>query len=201
MVPKKIILGSTSPRRFAILNSFNIPFTQSSPDFDELSVPFDGCGGKFALQIALGKAESLAKIYPNDTILTADTVVIYNNQSFGKPVDKQEAKYFLQTLSGNTHSVFTGVILYHQGKFIEGVEETKVHFSKLKNEEIDAYLEAINWQDKAAGYTAELPGSILIDKIDGCYYNVVGLPIHTVMNLFASVGIDLWLYLKKGSKH
>jgi septum formation protein len=188
----KIILGSASPRRREILSYFSLPFEQAPSHFEEESIPFTGNPAAFAQEIAKQKALALSKQYENEIILTADTVVSLGDKVFGKPRDEEEAFSFISQLQGTTHSVFTAVAVYHQGVLHEGVEETRVFFNPMTPEQIRTYLKALHFADKAGGYAIQLAGSLIVNRIEGCYYNVIGLPINTVAKLLKKVGIDLW---------
>lgn len=192
----RMILGSQSPRRREIMSYFSLPFEQISPDFDEDAVPFRGDPAAYVCEIADGKAYSLAKDHPNALILTADTTVYQEGRIFGKPATKEEAFEFFSRLSGKWHSVFTGVALMHKGQIWSDYEETRVLFNTLTPEEIRGYHEKLHWADKAGGYMIQCAGGLAINKIDGCYYNAMGLPINTVRKLLREAGIDLWDYLK-----
>ncbi len=193
----EFILGSQSPRRKEILEYFDFPFVQIKPDFDEESVPFDGTNpGDFAVKIAHGKAESIAKQKPTAYILTADTVVFQNGRHFAKAANYAEAFEVLSLLCGHWHSVFTGVCLWTPKGIFEGFEETKILFNQLSHEEKDLYLKKIHWQDKAGNYSIQGAGSLVIKEIQGCYYNAAGLPVNTLNGLLAKAGIRLWNHLK-----
>lgn len=192
----RLILGSQSPRRKEILNYFSLPFEQISSSFDEESVPYQNDPSNYALSIAQGKADQLAELYPDAAILTADTVVHKDTKVYGKPADTNQARHMLKELAGGWHSVFTGVVLTYQQQFFSGIEETRVLFNPLTEEQINQYLEALHWADKAGGYAIQLAGSLMVRRIEGCYYNVMGLPINAVASLLQKVNISLWDHLK-----
>lgn len=191
----KIILGSQSPRRVEILKFFSLPFEQVSSHFDEDAVPYVGDPGAHAAVLAKGKAEALALEFPESIILTADTVVSLEGKLFGKPENELKAFETLQELAGKWHSVYTAVVVWKEGMFYEGVEETKVLMNSLSDDQIKRYLTALHWADKAGGYAIQLAGSLLVRGIQGCYYNVMGLPINTLAELLKKIGIDLWDHL------
>lgn len=191
-----LILGSQSPRRREILGFFNLPFKQVSPDFDEESIPFQDNPEEYAQVLAKGKADSLATKFPSSIILTADTIVYKDGQIFGKPRDEQEALQFLKELSGKWHRVFTGLTVSSQGKDFQAVEETRVLFHSLSEEHMQAYHRIHAFADKAGGYMIQGSGSLIVKRIDGCYYNVMGLPINALQSVMQKVGIDLWEHLK-----
>lgn len=192
----ELILGSNSPRRREILNFFSIPFQQASPDFDEAQVIFQGNPGAFAREVAHRKALCLVPRFPNDVILTADTVVYRQNRLFLKPESLEEAHAMLRELSGKDHQVFTGVCVAKKNNTFIEAEETRVFFHKLTEPQIRAYHSHFLPLDKAGGYAIQKGGSLIVKRIEGCYYNIMGLPIHTVRRLLLKAGIDLWDYLK-----
>lgn len=193
----ELILGSQSPRRQEILNFFNIPFKQVSPIFDEDNVAFDNHPQEYVQILAKGKADSLASQFSKAMILTADTIVYQDGKIYGKPKDLQEAFEFLKELSGKWHSVFTGLTIIFNGKNFQTWEETKVLFNSLTEKQIKQYHQALACFDKAGGYMIQGAGSLIVNRIEGCYYNVVGLPINALNSLLKQAGIDLWQHLKR----
>jgi septum formation protein len=191
-----IILGSGSPRRQEILRFFSLPFTQASPPFDERQVAFDGNPVAYVETLSKEKAKSLSPLYGDKAILTADTVVFQNGVIYNKPQDLSEAISFLKTLSGSWHSVFTSLSLFHKGSIKTLHEETKILFHELSLDQIEKYLEHVNFLDKAGGYAIQQGGSLIVKKIEGCYYNVMGLPLTSLRELLLSVDIDLWKHMK-----
>jgi septum formation protein len=197
IVKNTLILGSSSPRRKEILSYFNLPFVQISPDFDETSIAFKQNPENYATLLAQKKAESLQKIYPDHFILTADTVVFCKDKLFNKPSSEKEALQMLLTLSGSWHQVFTGICVVKNKEFYARAEETKILFHPLTEKQIKIYHQHFYYGDKAGGYAIQGGGSIIVKKIDGCPYNVMGLPITTTRELLEKIGIDLWDCLKK----
>lgn len=191
----EIILGSQSPRREEILRFFSIPFKKASSDFAEETVLFRGDPKAYVAEIAEGKGALLANLYPENPILTADTTVVCEGKVYNKPIDRKEASSFLLTLQGRWHSVFTALSLTVQGSTFTEVEETRILFLPLTLKEIDCYLDKINFLDKAGAYAIQQGGSILVSRIEGCYYNVMGLPINALRNALARVHINLWDHL------
>jgi septum formation protein len=192
----RLILGSQSPRRKEILSFFAIPFVQIPSAFDENTVPFCGNPAQYAGELSLKKAQALAQTFPDDVILTADTVVYFEKNIYNKPKDRAEAFDMLKTLSGQWHQVFTAVTVFKSGTAHSGCEETKILFHQLTDEQIRLYHQSCEFLDKAGGYAIQQAGSIPIARIDGCYYNVMGLPINTAKELLFKAGIDLWKHLK-----
>lgn len=192
----KIILGSQSPRRKEIFNYFNLPFEQASPDFNEEAVPFQGDPVSYVLELSKGKALSLHSKYPNAAILTADTAVFCNGKVYNKPAHYDEAFQFLSELTGQWHSVLTGVTLSYGDHLLQQTAETRVLFNPLTPEQIHAYLTHTQWADKAGGYTIQKLGVLLVQRIEGCYYNVIGFPVNAVRDLLLHLGIELWDFAK-----
>lgn len=190
-----IILGSSSPRRAQILQFFSIPFTQIASQFDEDSAIYEGNPYSYVDSLSLAKAKALVKNHEDHLILTADTAVFYENQVYNKPKNLKEAVTFLETFSGNCHSVISSLTLYSKGSFFTKNQETKVTFHTLQPHEIDTYLNHIEYLDKAGGYAIQGNGMLLVQKIEGCYYNVMGLPINSLKELLLNANINLWDFL------
>jgi len=190
-----LILGSSSPRRKEILGFFKIPFEQKSPSFDEEAEPFEGDPLTYATKLAKGKAESLQASHPNRVILTADTIVFKEGKLYCKPKSSEEAFEMLRSFNGSWHTVFTAVCIAKEGKLLSDYEETQVLFHKVPEIDLRHYHKAFSGQDMAGGYGIQMGGSIIIKRIEGCFYNVMGLPITAVCSLLKKVGIDLWHYL------
>lgn len=192
----QLILGSQSPRRKEILSYFALPFKQATPPFDEESVPFNGNPVDYVSEISGGKAEALSKTFHDALIITADTTVYREGKIYGKPATQEEAFKYLSELVGRWHSVYTGITV-RQGTTVQhAAEETRVLFNPLTPEEIRHYHTKLHWSDKAGGYAIQMAGGLIVKKIDGCYYNVMGLPINTLRTLLQKFGIELWEYLK-----
>ena len=192
----EIILGSESPRRKEILSYFSIPFTQAVSSFDEDSISFQGDPIAYTTTLAKEKGNALTLKYKNQPILTADTVVFIEGKIFNKPKNKEEAFSFLQELSNRWHSVFTAIALTYADQQQVKAEETKILFHSLTPDKINAYLDHVNFLDKAGGFAIQQSGGILVKRIDGCYYNVMGLPLTPLNELLHVIGIDLWHHLK-----
>lgn len=191
----KIILASQSPRRRQLLEWAEIPFEIIVADIDETH-PTNLTPSEIAMHIAQNKAvEVLRKVevssitgneYP---ILAADTIVVLNNQIIGKPLVRAEAIATLCKLSGNIHSVITGVCILAYDKKILFSNETKVQFLPLSNEQIEFYVETYKPYDKAGAYAIqEWIGVIGIHSIQGDFYNVMGLPVSRVIKELEALG-------------
>jgi septum formation protein len=192
----KIILGSQSPRRREIMDYFSLPFVQVASDFDEDSIAFEGNPAKHAMLLSQKKAETLSLRFPHEVILTADTVVSCKGELYNKPRDEHEAAEFLRTFSNTWQEVNTGVTVRRGSEVHTSFEETKLLFHKLTPEHIKKFHNHIYFLDKAGGYAIEKSANLIFSRIEGCYYNVLGLPINTVQKLLLKLSIDLWDFLK-----
>lgn len=178
-----IILASQSPRRKELLTLAEIPFEVIISDTDE-SFPPELDFAEAAMHIAANKAVAVnEKIGGNKIILAADTIVICNNKIIGKPTDRDNAIEILQTLSGNIHTVITGVcIITDKKERILFSDATSVSFHELSRKQIEYYIDKYKPYDKAGAYAIqEWIGAVGIKKIDGDFYNVMGLPVSRVV--------------------
>lgn len=196
VMQKQIILGSASPRRKEILSFFNLPFVQTTSHFDEESIHFEGDPILYTRALAKAKADVLKTTLPEAIILTADTVVFFNGKIYNKPSSKEEAALFLRELGGNWHSVHTSVHITCKDKEFFDTETTRLLFHRLNAGQIEAFHEHIYFSDKAGGYAIEGCGQLILEKMEGCYYNVLGLPVNVTYRLLKQVGIDLWEHLR-----
>jgi septum formation protein len=179
------ILASKSPRRHQLMAMANIPFDIVTKDTEEV-YPEDLQAEDVPLYLAELKALDMAKDYPERTILAADTLVLLNKQILGKPQNREEAIAMLQQLSGQTHTVITGVCLWNKAKKISFSDKTLVTFHTLNKEEIEFYIDRYQPFDKAGAYAIqEWIGAVAIASMQGCFYNVMGLPISRVYALYA----------------
>lgn len=169
-----IILASKSPRRKELLSLITTDFEIKSADVDE-SLP-DGISPSEAVEY-LSKIKAEPFRNNDNLVIGADTVVSINNQILGKPKDKNDAHAMLKMLSGNTHEVYTGVSVLLGDKTETFSVATRVKFFELTDDEIDRYIETGEPMDKAGAYGIQGFGSLLIEGIDGDYFNVVGLPV------------------------
>lgn len=189
----KLILGSASLRRAELLNRITTNFEILISDFDEESVIFSGDCAKYVQEISLGKAMSVSKKLEEDAIIIGcDTVVFFNDAVLGKPSSEKDAFNMLRLLSGNFHFVYSGVTIYNtkENKFITDFNRTKVKFSMLSDKQILEYIKTGEPMDKAGAYGIQGKGSIFVEEICGCYYNVVGLPLNKIYNLLGKMGLN-----------
>lgn len=179
-----IILASKSPRRKELLSFITTDFTVKSADVDE-TLPQGITPDKAVEYLSRIKAEPLKN--ENDIVIGADTVVALDGKILGKPRDEADAFATLRMLSGREHSVFTGVSVIKGEKIETFSVQTKVKMFELTDEEIKEYIATAEPFDKAGSYGIQGKGSLLVEKIDGDYFNVVGLPIsrlNRVLKLF-----------------
>lgn len=179
-ISEKIILVSASPRRRQILQEAGFRFevipTRVDESFDP-GIPAE----KVPEVLARRKVEAFAGEDSEQIIMGADTVVIVNGKIFNKPEHRQEAVEMLTGLSNNTHQVVTGVCIRANGSLITFSDTTLVHFSALSPDEIDYYVDHFSPFDKAGGYgVQDFIGMVGIDRLEGSFYNVMGLPVHKV---------------------
>lgn len=173
----RIILASRSPRRHALLKGLDIPFEIQIKDVEEIYPPHLK-REEIALYLCRLKAAAFdGEMEENDLVITADTIVWINEQALNKPVDFDDAVSILTRLSGNMHEVITGVCLKTKEKSISFYSLTKVYFKNLSQKEIVYYVNNYQPYDKAGAYGAqEWIGYVAIEKIEGSYFNVMGLP-------------------------
>jgi len=179
-----IILASRSPRRQFLLGELGIKFT--FPEYNDIdeSYPLNLQADAIPLYLARKKAEYYHSLLDKNTILiTADTIVWLNNELIGKPRDINEAKLMLQKLSGKMHMVYTGVCIKSLQKETSFVAETKVFFRHLSLEEINYYVDTYQPLDKAGAYgIQEWIGYVGVERIEGSYFNVMGMPVQKLYN-------------------
>ena len=174
----QIILASESPRRQALLHQIGMDFTVIISGIDE-DISIDLPPNQLAKHFAREKAHAVALNYPNQLVIGADTLVVFDGQIFGKPKDHEESFNMLSTLSGNTHQVITGVTLKLLDKNIDETfhEATNVTFNTLSDRDINYYIDTYNPFDKAGSYGIQDWLAVFVKHIDGCFYNVMGLPL------------------------
>ena len=171
------VLASASPRRKDLFSVLNIPFEVITSNVDEKSVSFVN-EEQYVREVALLKTRSIANETTNKVVVGADTIVAFEGRLLHKPQTKEEAIAHLQALSGQTHHVYTAVVIIDEDqKESVLVEKTAVTFKVLSKSLIEAYVDTKDPFDKAGGYGIQTIGMLLVDKIEGDYNNVVGLPI------------------------
>lgn len=174
---QEVILASTSPRRQELLERLNVPFQAVKSNVIEKNEAFPENVENHVTDLAIQKAKAVAKEHPEKVIIGADTIVSFEGQIFPKPESKEQAKAFLQTLSGETHLVLTAVAIVKDSQVHSFVSETKVTFYDLSPSIIDAYIATDDPYDKAGAYGIQSDGLFFVKEIHGDYYSVMGLPI------------------------
>ena len=176
----KFVLASKSPRRKELLTNIGMTFEVKESQFDETTVPKDLSPEMYVKQLAMHKAMSLLKQVEQDTlIIGADTVVELDGNILGKPYDRQHAINMLSELSGRVHSVYTGICVSrsNDAKTVATSVKTDVYFKKLTAEEIEYYVDEFSPYDKAGSYGIQEYAGVFVERIDGDYFNIVGLPV------------------------
>lgn len=187
MKPRELILASASPRRRALLTSLGIPYAVLAPSIDETPHPGEP-PDRYVRRLAEEKAAAIAVSQPDRLVLGADTAVVLDGEILGKPGQAGIARQMLARLSGEIHSVFTGVAL--SGVRPQSlVVETRVEFRTLCGDEIDWYVRTGEPLDKAGGYAIQGRGGFLVRSIHGSFSNVVGLPLAETLEILARSGM------------
>ena len=187
---RKIILASASPRRKDILGITGLKFAVCAGDYEEdfnLSLR----PRELARFLSRKKAESVAHRYKNAIIIAADTFIVFRDRFLGKPHTAKEAEKMLGALSGRAHSVITGFTIMDTscGKRLSKSVETKVYFKRLDKEEIIAYVRSKEPLDKAGAYAIQGLGAVFVRKIDGDFFNVMGLPLYALTESLKKFGV------------
>lgn len=188
LIKYKYVLASQSPRRKQLLKLLGIDFEIFHPSILENHSGEDPI--TYVKHLAKEKAKAAQEYFKKKIIIAADTIVVLKHKVLEKPSSQEEAKQMLALLSGKTHIVYTAicVINLYNGKELVDYEKTKVTFKNLLPEEIDYYVQAGICMDKAGAYGIQDDiGAVFIERIDGCYYNVVGLPLHKLYTMLIKV--------------
>ena len=184
-----LILASGSPRRRQLLEQIGLTFVVRSSDVDE-SVSPGLTPAQVVESLSARKGEAVAaEAAPGDLVLSADTVVSLDGAILGKPRDRAEAEAMLTALSGRTHQVYTGVTLLQDGRRLTGHEVTAVTFRPLSPGEIAAYVSTGEPMDKAGAYGIQGLGALLVERLEGDYFNVMGLPLCRLGEMLAQFGV------------
>lgn len=191
----KIILASESPRRKEILESVGCDFCVIPPDVNEDELPYNGSNPEeYAKKLAELKAESVALKHPEFIVLAADTIVVAEQFIYGKPKSREHAGQMLSKLSGKQHQVITGVCIMKGDQQIKLLDHrcTDVWFDYLTEQKIQSYLDTGEYLDKAGAYGIQEKGALLVKRIDGCFFNVMGLPVNLVECMLNKTGRSLF---------
>lgn len=182
-----IVLASGSPRRRELLEKLGIPHVVDAPHIDERYEPAE-LPQVHAARLAREKALVVVERRPHDLVLAADTVVVVDDQVLGKPVSPADAERMLRTLSGRVHRVVTAVALAHADQVWERCDITRVWFRSISEDDIQAYVATGEPLDKAGAYAAQGLGCVLVDRIEGDFFGVMGLPLRLVVELLETAG-------------
>lgn len=186
-----LVLASGSPRRKELLASLGLSFDVIPSQVDEAAIDISGLTPAEAVcKLASEKAADIAGQYSSHLVLGSDTVVVLDQEIFGKPKDRQDAFRMLSRLQGTTHQVFTGIALYYQGKSLCKAIATDVTFKPLGEAAIWQYVDTEEPMDKAGAYAIQGLGSVNIERINGCYFNVVGLSLSHLQSAVNQFGFS-----------
>lgn len=189
-----LLLASTSPRRRFLLREAGIAFDAVAPRDVAEDVPPGEPAEELVVRHALAKARSVAGANRGRLVLGADTVVVLDERVFGKPAEEEEARAMLAQLAGRTHTVYTGLALVDgpSGRELAEAEATAVTMRPLGDEEIKYYVATGEPLDKAGAYAVQGRGALLVERVDGDYFNVVGLPLYRLSKMLAALGYDVF---------
>jgi septum formation protein len=189
---KRIILASASPRRKELLALTGLKFQLDTSGYEE---EMDSALNphKLAKFLSREKAKAVASKYKNSVIIAADTFIFFKDNILGKPRTEKEARRMLTLLNGKTHSVITGFTIIDTGnnRRLSKSVVTKVYFKRLTRKEIDAYVKSKEPLDKAGAYAIQGLGSVIVRKIEGDYFNVIGLPLSALTESLKRFGIHI----------
>ena len=188
IIDSPLILASSSPRRKNLLKQIGLTFKVIPSKVDE-NFDIDLSPPEFVQHYAKKKAASVAKTNPDSYVIGADTIVVYNKQILGKPNNKDESYLMLSTLSGKTHKVYTGVSIQHNNHKIDKTfhDITYVSFNTLSDNDIFYYIDRYKPFDKAGSYGIQDWFCVHVNKINGCFYNVMGLPLSSFYHHFLNI--------------
>ena len=182
-----LILASGSPRRRELMALITPDYQVVTSEVDESKIAAEN-PARLAQALAAAKARAVAAQYPGDVVVGCDTVVDCGGVVFGKPRDEADAVVMLRALSGRAHRVHTGVCVCRDGQAAATVETTTVHFAPIPEEELLAYVRTPEPYDKAGAYAIQGRAAVWCSGIEGCYYNIMGLPVHRTAQLLRQFG-------------
>lgn len=188
----KIVLASASPRRKELLQLIGLNPEIIIPDIDEMAKPGES-PAVFLERVAIAKGiAAYKKNLFSHLLISADTIVLLAGQLIGKPADREEAFRMLNRLSGQRHEVLTGIALIYQGETRFEIARTAVHFKELSKNEIDFYLDHENFLDKAGAYAIQGRAAVFVERIEGCFFNVMGFPLNLFYRMAGERGLNLY---------
>jgi septum formation protein len=189
---KTIILASASLRRKELLGKIGLKFEVEPSHYEEdISSKLEP--HELAKSLSLEKAKVVAKNHKNTLVIAADTFIVFQGKILGKPQTETEAKKMLETINGKAHSVITGftIIDTENNQALSKSVETKVYLRRLTPDEVDAYVKSKEPLDKAGAYAIQGLGSVIVDKIEGDYFNVIGLPLSALVESLKGFGVHV----------
>ena len=188
----KIVLASASPRRKELLQLIGLNPEIIPPDIDEIIRP-EEAPAVFLKRVTIAKGiEVYKKKFFSHLLISADTVVMLDDSLIGKPTDREDAFRMLNQLSGQRHEVLTGLALIHQGETSFAISRTRVYFKQLHDQEINFYLDHENFMDKAGAYAIQGRAAVFVERIDGCFFNVMGFPLNLFYRMVSERGLNLY---------
>ena len=185
----KVVLASASPRRRELLSLIGIEHVVHPADIDETIMPGEAPAGH-ALRLAVEKACAIARTHPEAVVIGADTVVVLDGKVLGKPPTLEASREMIRVLNGRTHTVVTAVAVAHAGGTREGTEEVAVTFKQLTAEEMDDYVATREGMDKAGAYGIQGFGATIVERIEGDFFAVMGLPLVRLIGLLRDSGLS-----------
>ncbi len=187
-----LILASKSPRRHYLLTQAGLSFSVIPSDFDENTVSMSS-PENYVRILAEAKADDVSNKYPESWVIGADTIVLLGRRLIGKPKTRKEAIALLKAFSGREILVYTGlyVIDIKRGRSAGGIDVSRVYVKTLSRKKIDRFVKIAGPHDKAGGFSIEGPGAFIFDNIEGSFYNILGLPMMKLNELFERLGVDL----------
>lgn len=188
-----LFLASTSPRRKELMEQLQLTFQVVNAPIEEVALPHESVRS-FVLRMAIEKALSgFNKVAGKQIwVVGSDTAVVYDDKVFGKPRNQADAYRMLTALSGSTHQVYTSVAVVHDGEVFSALNETHVTFAELDENTLQAYLQTGEYDGKAGGYGIQGMAAAFIEKIDGSYSGVMGLPLYELQQLLSQANYPIW---------
>jgi septum formation protein len=187
LAERPVILASSSPRRARLLEMLHIPFRIAVPDVDENVLPGEEAAA-YVRRLAAAKARDVARREPGELVLAADTTVVLDGEIFGKPESPAAAEAMLQRLQGRTHDVMTAVAATQDHALVEALDVSRVTFRPLERETIAAYVATGEPLDKAGAYAIQGLGAPLVERVEGDFFGVMGLPVRLALDLLERLG-------------
>ena len=182
-----IILASSSPRRKELMTMIGLHYRIETSGEEEIQ-PHGLPPAEFVKTLALQKAQPVADLHPNDCVIGADTIVYLEGDILGKPHTPEVAKTYLRRMQGKQHVVYTGIAVLKNGKADVRHCETRVTFSPMSEREIDLYVATGEPLDKAGAYGVQGPGGVFVERVEGNYFNVFGLPLPMLYKMLIQAG-------------